>query len=143
MYESYQAEIPSDARALFVEALTELRPKLWSYVPKLAQLFDFISNPSKLKTQKFKIELSADHDIRSATLDSTLLIDAFEYADINGTHTDMEGEALSPASDPSILSQSKPALKETVIEASRLGLFDDILTYFYLKKVGAQLLMRI
>ena len=78
---SFLTEIPSDARVLFVDALTELRPSLWSYVPKLVHLFDVISNPGKLKTCQFKIELVADDVIRNAIPDSDLLIDAFEYLD--------------------------------------------------------------
>ena len=76
---SFQTEIPSDTRALFVDALAELRPYLWSYVPKLAYLFDILSSPAKLKTRRFKIELATDDEIRNATPDSLLLIDAFEY----------------------------------------------------------------
>lgn len=76
---SFQTEIPCDARVLFVDALTELRPSLWSYVPKLAHLFDVLSNPGKLKNCQSKIELAADDVIRNATPDSKLLIDAFEY----------------------------------------------------------------
>ena len=44
-------------------------------------LFDVISNPGKLKTCQFKIELVADDVIRNAIPDSDLLIDAFEYLD--------------------------------------------------------------
>lgn len=78
---SFQTEIPRDARALFVEALAELRPHLWSYVPKLVHFFDILSNPSKLKTRQFKIELATDDDIRSAAPGSTLLVNAFDYVD--------------------------------------------------------------
>ena len=78
---SFQTEIPCDARALFVEALAELRPHLWSYVPKLAPLFDILSSPSKLKTRQFKIELATDDEIRNAAPGSTLLVDAFDYVD--------------------------------------------------------------
>lgn len=76
---SFQAEIHCDARVLFVDALTELRPSLWSYVPKLAHLFDVLSNPGKLRKCQFKIELVPDDEIRNATPDSKLLIDAFEF----------------------------------------------------------------
>ena len=62
---SFQTEIPHDARALFVEALAELRPHLWSYVPKLAHLFDILSSPSKLKTCRFRLELATDEEIRN------------------------------------------------------------------------------
>ena len=83
---SFQTEIPSDARDLFVDALADLRPHLWSYVPKLAHLFDILSSPAKLKTHRFKIELATDDEIRHATPDSSLLIDAFEYW--NDSNTD-------------------------------------------------------
>jgi len=79
--DSFQTEIPRDARALFVEALVKLRPHLWSYVPKLAHLFDILSSPSKLKTRQFKIELAIDDEIRNAAPGSTLLVDAFNYVD--------------------------------------------------------------
>ena len=75
---SFQTEIPRDAQALFVEAFAELRPHLWSYVPKLAHLFDILSTPSKLKTRQFKIELATDDEIRNAAPGSTLLVDAFD-----------------------------------------------------------------
>ncbi len=78
---SFQTEIPIDARALFVDALAELRPQLWSYVPKLAHLFDVFSSPTKLKTRQFKIELATDDEIRNAAPGSTLLVDAFDYVD--------------------------------------------------------------
>lgn len=78
---SFQTEIPSDARALFVDALAELRPHLWSYVPKLAHLFDILSSPTKLKTRRFKIELATDDEIRNAAPGSILLVDAFNYVD--------------------------------------------------------------
>lgn len=78
---SFQTEIPSDARALFVDALAELRPHLWSCVPKLAHLFDIISNPTKLKTRQFKIELAPDDEIQDAAPGSKLLVDAFDYVD--------------------------------------------------------------
>ncbi len=78
---SFQTEIPIDARALFVEALAELRPHLWSCVPKLAHLFDILSSPSKLKTRQFKIELATDDEIRDAAPGSTLLVNAFDYVD--------------------------------------------------------------
>ena len=81
IYGSFQTEIPRDARALFVEALAELRPHLWSYVPKLAHLFDILSRPSKLKTRQFKIELATDDEIRNAAPGSTLLMNAFDYVD--------------------------------------------------------------
>jgi len=84
---SFQTEIPLDARALFVEALAELRPHLWSYVPKLAHLFDIFSNPAKLKTRQFKIELATDDEIRNAAPGSTLLVDAFDY--VNEGETDL------------------------------------------------------
>ena len=77
---SFQTEITRDARVLFVDALAELRPHLWSYVPKLAHLFDILSSPVKLKTCQFKIELATDDEIRNAAPDSTLLIDAFDYS---------------------------------------------------------------
>jgi hypothetical protein len=86
---SFQTEIPSDARALFVDALAELRPHIWSYVPKLAHLFDILSSPAKLKTRRFKIELATDDEIRNATPDSSLLVDAFDYS------TDSDAEFLS------------------------------------------------
>ncbi|MCJ1359677.1 MAG: hypothetical protein MMC33_009679 [Icmadophila ericetorum] len=76
---SFQHEIPSDARVLFVDALVELRPSLWSYVPKLECPFDALFNPSKLKDRQFKIELATDDDIRNAAPGSELLGDAFEY----------------------------------------------------------------
>ncbi len=76
---SFQTEIPSDARVLFVDALTELQLSLWSYVPKLVHLFDVISNSDKLKTCQFKIELVVNNVIQNAISDSDLLIDAFEY----------------------------------------------------------------
>ncbi|KAL9132051.1 MAG: hypothetical protein Q9217_000179 [Psora testacea] len=135
---SFQTEIPRDARVLFVDALAELRPSLWSYVPKLANFFDVLSNPGKLKNRRFKIELVTDDDIRNTVPDSNLLVDAFEYSDIS--MTDMStGPVVIPSlcdatptlSQPSL---AQPVLKETMIEASRLGLFDDILTYFYIKK---------
>ncbi len=78
---SFQTEIPRDARALFVDALVELRPHLWSYVPKLAYLFDILSSPSKLRTRHFKIELATDDEIWNATPGSTLLVNAFDYVD--------------------------------------------------------------
>ena len=78
---SFQTEIPRDARALFVDALAELRPYLWSYIPKLAHLFDILSSPSKLKTRQFKIELATDDEIRNAAPGSTLLMNAFDYVD--------------------------------------------------------------
>lgn len=76
---SFQNEISCDARVLFVDALAELRPSLWTYVPKLAHLFDVLFNPAKLKTCKFKIELATDDEIRNASPDSTILVDAFDY----------------------------------------------------------------
>lgn len=76
---SFQAEIPCDARVLFVDALAELRPSLWSYVPKLAHLLDVLFNPDKLKKCQVKIELVPDDEIQNATPDSELLIAAFEY----------------------------------------------------------------
>ncbi len=84
---SFQTEIPRDARVPFVDALAELRPSLWSYVPKLAHLFDVLSSPGKLKTRKFKIELATDDEIRNASPDSILLIDAFDYA--NDSNSDL------------------------------------------------------
>jgi len=78
---SFQTEILSDARALFVDALAELRPHLWSYIPKLAHLFTILSNPTKLKTRQFKTELAPDDEIRNAAPCSTLLVDAFDYVD--------------------------------------------------------------
>ncbi len=78
---SFQIEIPSDTWALFVDALVELRPHLWSYVPKLAYLFDILSNSTKLKTRQFKIELAPDDEIRNVASGSTLLVDAFDYVD--------------------------------------------------------------
>ena len=78
---SFQTEIPHDARVLFVDALAELRPSLWSYVPKLARLFEVLFNPSKLRGRRFKIEMATDDEIRNAAPDSELLIDAFEYSD--------------------------------------------------------------
>jgi len=77
--DSFQTKIPRDARTLFVEALVELRPHLWSYVPKLAHLFDILSSPSKLKTRQFKIELAIDDEIWNVASGSTLLVDAFNY----------------------------------------------------------------
>ena len=78
---SFQTEIPRDARDLFVEALAELRPHLWSYIPKLAHLFDILSSSNKLKTRQFKIELATDDDIRNAAPGSILLVNAFDYVD--------------------------------------------------------------
>lgn len=77
---SFQTEILRDARVLFVDALAELRPHLWSYVPKLAHLFDILSSPVKLKTCQFKIELATDYELRNAAPKSTLLTDAFDYS---------------------------------------------------------------
>ena len=79
--DSFQTEIPSDARVLFVDALAELRPHLWGYVAKLVHLFDILSSPTKLKTRQFKIELATDGEIWNAAPGSTLLIDAFDYVD--------------------------------------------------------------
>lgn len=81
IYDNFQIEIPSDVRVPFVDALVELRPHLWSYVPKLTHLFDILSSSTKLKTRQFKIELAIDDEIRNATLRSTLLVDAFDYVD--------------------------------------------------------------
>lgn len=128
---SFQTEIPHDARGLFAEALAELRPCLWNYVPKLVSLFDALSNPSKLKTQKFNIELATDDDIRNATPDSELLINAFECS--NPIMTD----------DPVKLRNefSTPDSQEKMNEAFRLDLIDDVLTHFYVKKVNARLIV--
>ena len=126
----FRTEIPRDARVLFVDALAELRPCLWSYVPKLACLFDALFNPSKLRSRRFKIETVADDDIRNAAPDSDLLINAFEY--IDSSITQPPADVAPTPSPPSIL---RPPLKENTIEASRLGLFDDTLTTFYIKKV--------
>ena len=76
---SFQTEIPSDARLIFVDALAELQPHLWSYIPKLAHLFDIISDPIKVKTHRFKIELATDNEIRNANPGSKLFMDAFDY----------------------------------------------------------------
>jgi len=81
IYGSFQTDIPCNARALFVEALTELRLYLWSYIPKLSHLFDVLSSLSKLKTCQFKIELATDDEIQNAAPGSTLLINAFDYVD--------------------------------------------------------------
>jgi hypothetical protein len=118
-----------------VRALKELRPNLQYYVPKLANLLDVLYNPGKLKTHKFKIELVDDADILHADPDSQLLINAFEYSEDSNLSIFQVGtqssDNITPVSRPSLLIQ-----KGTVIEASRLGLFDDLLTYFYLKKVS-------
>ena len=76
---SFQTEILCDAQILFVDVLAKLHPSLWSYIPKLVHLFDILSDPGKLKKCQFKIELAADNNIWNASLDSELLIDAFEY----------------------------------------------------------------
>ena len=78
---SFQTEIPHDTQDLFVEALTELHPHLWSYIPKLAHLFNILSSPNKLKTHQFKIELATDNDIQNAAPGSILLVNAFDYVD--------------------------------------------------------------
>lgn len=80
---SFQTELPHDARVLFVDALAELRPHHWSYVPKLAHLFDILSRPVKIKTRQFKIELATDEETRNAAPDSTLLVNAFDYSNDN------------------------------------------------------------
>jgi hypothetical protein len=77
--DSFQAEISRDARALFVEALVELRSHLWSYVSKLKYLFDILYNSSRLKTRQFRIELAVNDEIRNIASGSALLIDAFDY----------------------------------------------------------------
>ena len=78
---SFQTKIPRDTRALFVDALAELRPHLWSYVSKLAYLFDILSSLSKLRTRQFKIELATNNEIQNAAPGSTLLVNAFDYVD--------------------------------------------------------------
>ena len=139
IYSSFQTEIPRDAHALFVNALAELRPSLWNYVPKLAHLFDVLSNPSKLKTHQFKIELATDDDIRNSAPDSKLLINAFEYSDSSNPKISIGPLSCTP-SNLSQSIQSKQVSNEIIIEASRLALFDDILTYFYITKVDTVLL---
>ena len=76
---SFQTEIPSNARVLFVDALAELRPHLWSFVPKLGHLFDILFSPAKLKNSRFKIESATDDEVRNSAPDSTLLVDAFDF----------------------------------------------------------------
>ena len=127
----FRTEIPRDARVLFVDVLAELRPCFWNYVPKLAYLFDALFDPSKLRSRRFKIETVADDDIRNAAPDSDILINAFEYIDssIAQTSADVAPTPLPP-------SLPRPNVKENTIEASRLGLFDDTLTYFYIRKVN-------
>lgn len=88
---SFQIEISRNARVFFVDALVELRSSLWSYVSKLAHLFDVLSSFDKLKIRKFKIELVIDDEIRNASSDSILLIDAFDYA--NDSNSDLLRES--------------------------------------------------
>ena len=92
---------------------------------KLIYLFDALLNPSKLRSRQFKIETVINDNIRNTAPDSDLLINIFKYIDSSNTQ---------PSAD--VARTLSPPLKENIIKASRFGLFDDTLTYFYIKKVN-------
>ena len=77
----YQREIPKSARQLFLNALTDLRPSLGLYIPTLGNLYDTLINPEKLRSRRFCIEDIHDSAIRTAALDSDILVTAFDLVD--------------------------------------------------------------
>jgi hypothetical protein len=63
---------------LFVDALDELHPSLKRYIPKLEQLFEVLLHPDQLKHCRFKIENTPDESIQNASLNSDVLLNAFD-----------------------------------------------------------------
>lgn len=85
IYNNFQIEISRNVRIFFVDVFVEFRSNFWSYVSKLTHLFDVFFSFNKLKTRKFKIELAINNEIRNVSSNSTLLIDAFDYANNNNS----------------------------------------------------------
>lgn len=49
-------------------------------MPKLSQVFDMFTNSETFRAQRYRIELASDDEILGSTPDSSLLVDAFQYA---------------------------------------------------------------